>query len=292
MVDLRSLGQWTLGDALGGGRSAQVWAATDPAGREAAIKVVRQERGRRVEDGVRFLREGRLLSDLDHPAIPRLYEMGVAGADQMFLAIERIPGKDLRTVLTRLAKREIELRRSVRAALLLPAWRAACAAVAHAHERGIVHGDVTPSNIVADGQGRFGLVDWGLARRFDPPDPPEPRPEHDGKRPVLRVHGTPGYVAPERLSRPLEQPLPPSDVYSLGAVLYHLLCFAPAYAARTVPGRLAASFQPPADPRERAPAMEVPDALAEAALRAMAVEPGDRYPSAAALGEAVAAALA
>ncbi|MCO4771308.1 MAG: serine/threonine protein kinase [Deltaproteobacteria bacterium] len=277
----RMMGPWLLSDILGGGISAQVFAGAHRfSGKEAAVKVLRQDRSRRLEDGVRFLREGRLLSKLDHPSIPELLDMGVGDRSRMFLAIQRFPGRDIRTILQGLGGRTVEIRRQVRDDLLLPAWTHVAAALQHAHQRGIGHGDVTPSNILVDGRGgAAGLVDWGLARRFDPPA--EPDPPLDGPKGVLRVHGTPGYVAPETLGAERVQPCPATDIYSLGAVLFHILAFQPAIQASTVPGRLAAAWQPVQDPRELAPDMHVPDHLAVLAMRAMSVDPAHRPASAA-----------
>jgi|GEM_PF-6477302 len=277
----RLLGPWLLGEALGGGMSARVYSGVHQAsGVEAAIKVLRRDRTRRLQDGVSFLREGRVLKELDHPTIPRLLEMGVAENDRMFLAIQRFPGRDLRAALQGLANRPAPLRRQIRDQLFLPAWLAVTEAVTHAHARGITHGDLTPSNILADGKGVVGLVDWGMARRFDPP--PEPTGTEEETPSGIRLHGTPGYVAPETLGADRADATPLSDIYSLGAVLYHLLAFRPAIKARTLPGRLAAALLPVTDPREVAPDMEIPEHLAKLAVAAMSVQPAQRPPSAAA----------
>jgi len=270
------VGPWILGESIGGGVSGQVFVASHRfSGKEAAVKVLRQDRTRRLQDGVRFLREGRLLSELEHPSIPHLLDMGVAEQNRMFLALQRFPGRDLRTILQGLGDREPELRRRIRDEVFVPAWRDAVSALAHAHDRGVAHGDVTPSNILVDGRGGpAGLVDWGLARRFTA-DAAEDADLEETKG-AVRVHGTPGYVAPEMLGSERVEPNPLTDIYSLGAVLYHLIAFRPAITAATVPGRLAAALTPPPDPREAAPEMEIPDALADLALHAMRVDPDER----------------
>ncbi len=278
----KELGPWLLEAAIGGGVSARVYSAKHrETGVPAALKVLRGDRSRRLEDGVRFLREGRLLSELDHPCIPRLLEMGVDERQRMFLAMQRFEGRDARTVLQGLRDRPHVLRRQVRDQLLLPAWRMITEAIQHAHARGVAHGDITPSNILVDGRGAVGLVDWGLARRFDPPPEPTVADANTDDKGVVRVHGTPGYVAPENLSEPAAGPGPSSDIYSLGAVLYHILAFRPAIEASTIPGRLAAAWQPVVDPRDKSPDMEIPGHLAELAMAAMSINPTVRPSSAA-----------
>ena len=125
-------------------------------------------------------------------------------------------------------------------------------------------------------------MDWGLARRFGHRHEPTVADVNKDEDGVVRVHGTPGYVAPESLSQPATGPIPSSDIYSLGTVLYHLLAFRPALEASTVPGRLAAAWQPVQDPREKAPDMDIPEHLAKLAMDAMSANPHHRPKSAAA----------
>jgi serine/threonine-protein kinase len=168
----------------------------------------------------RFLREISALSKLDHPNIVRILDSGIDPAP--FLAMELVPGRELRAILAQ--------------SLSLPAPRAIALAahvahaLAHAHERGVVHRDVKPENVLVDERDQVKLVDFGIALL-------------DDSAAITRtgeVPGTPAYLAPEQVAGGAVGPA--ADVYALGLVLYEMLA-----GERAFPGDnwLARATRPP-----------------------------------------------
>src|SRR5215475_4376132 len=160
----------------------------------------------------RFLRESRLAASLDHPAIVPIYDAGeVAG--RLYIAMRLVEGTDLKRLLAEEGKLEPER--------ALDVVGQVAEALDAAHERGLVHRDVKPSNILIDQRGHCYLADFGLSRRL-------------GDVPVGgggRSLGTVDYVAPEQIrGAELDGR---SDVYSLGCVLYECLAGRPPFVRGT-----------------------------------------------------------
>ena len=153
----------------------------------------------------RFRRERQTLARLAHPAIARLFDGGETEAGDPYIVMELVDGRALDVWLADAAPS---------LATRLELFLAAASAVAFAHQNLVVHGDVTPANVLVDAEGQPKLIDFGIARPLSEADPDTPA----GKaRPRT---GTPGYAAPERLAGGPATTL--SDVYSLGRVLGHL----------------------------------------------------------------------
>jgi len=169
-------------------------------GSAVAIKTLRK---RKVDTG-RFLEEARVLASMRHPANVAYVAHGTWGDDQLFLAMEWLEGEDAAT----------RVRRSVADALTIT--RRAASGLAVAHQRGVIHRDVKPSNIfLVEGRPeRTKLVDFGVAL------------DADRARALTKVGafvGTMGYLAPEQASRDSSELDPRADVFSLGCVLFELL---------------------------------------------------------------------
>jgi len=190
------IGQGGMGAVYRGERAAGDFEHT------VAIKVIRPGAlsGALIE---RFRRERQTLARLAHPNIARLLDGGETEAGEPYIVMEFVEGRPLETWLGDTPGR------SERLELFL----AAAAAVAFAHQNLVVHGDVTPSNILVDPDGRPKLIDFGIAR---------PTTSEAVATPAGRAHSlTPGYAAPERLAGLPATTL--SDVYSLGRVLAFLV---------------------------------------------------------------------
>jgi len=156
----RRLGAWLLGELLGQGGMGAVYAARRVGGdfeQEAAVKVLRPSVGS-PELRARFRRERQLLATLEHPAIARLLDGGVAEDGELWFALERVEG----VPITRHA-RERDLGVAERLSLFL----AVCDAVEAAHRRLIVHRDLKPSNILVTAAGEVKLLDFGIAKLLE-----------------------------------------------------------------------------------------------------------------------------
>ena len=168
-----------------------------------------------------------------------------------------------------------------------------CNAIHYAHSRGVLHRDIKPSNIIVGKYGETLVVDWGLAKATGKSDP---RAEEHTLLPVASASasetvpgsmmGTPPYMSPEQAAGDLARVGPPSDVYNLGATLYHILCgvarFGGDDVAAVIQGVIRGSF-----PRPRQINSLIEPALEAVCLKAMKHKPDDRHASAKALGEDV-----
>ncbi|WP_165073106.1 protein kinase domain-containing protein [Paludisphaera rhizosphaerae] len=258
----RGLGRFRIMGLLGEGRHATVYRAFDPTlERQVALKLLRDEAPRSSRAQERFLGEARALARLKHPGIVSIFEAGRDG-DRLYLALDLIEGRSLDVVLA-------EGRPAPRRAAEIVADLAE--ALAYAHGLGIVHRDVKPANVRIDARGGVHLMDFGIAYRPDSPDPAAA----DALDVII---GTPAYLAPEQVGEGRGEVLPASDQYSLGALLFELLCGRPPFEGgpAAVMAQAAAAVEPPCpstvDPR-------VPRPLAEVCRRATARRPEHRYAS-------------
>lgn len=215
-------GHLRLIDVVGTGGSATVWRARDRRrGRDVAVKVIElgsDGAGDPLEVawlGDRFEREARALARLgDHPGVLSVHSVGVGDDGRAWLVTDLLPGGSLADrVLGPVPPVPLDPDRGVRLGLDL------AEALAHAHAHGVVHGDVSPSNVLFDGEGAGGgrgvLADFGLARVQES--------GRDGS--VVDGALTPAYAAPERHRG--APPTPASDVYGLGATLWAALAGTP-----------------------------------------------------------------
>jgi serine/threonine protein kinase len=253
----RGLARFRILGLLGEGRHGRVYRAFDPTlERQVALKLMSDEAPRSSRAHERFLGEARALARLKHPGIVAIHEAGRDG-DRLYLALDLIEGRGLAEAL---AEGRLSHRRAAEIAADL------AEALAYAHGLGIVHRDVKPANVRIDARGGVHLMDFGIALR---PESPDADPGS--------IVGTPAYLAPEQFDGGRREALPAADQYSLGVVLYQMLCGRPPFdgPAPSVLARVSA-HEPPSpdavDPR-------VPRALAEICRKAMAKKPDGRYPS-------------
>ncbi|MBI2933590.1 MAG: tetratricopeptide repeat protein [Planctomycetes bacterium] len=255
----QSLGRYILHEKLGEGGAGVVWRAWDTQlQRWVAIKEPRPGAGLPRE---RFLREARAAAKVRHPNLIEVHEIGEeSGRD--YLVMTYIDGRSLDTM--RLDPLRV-------AALMADI----CDAVHHMHANGLLHRDIKPQNILVDANGKGYLGDFGLAKDVS-------------SHPLTlegRLLGTPVYMAPEQASGKSAAIAPHTDVYGLGATLYHAAIRRPPFENA---GDMATLFQKltseaPAPPRRYDPAL--PAELEAIILHAMEKHPEDRYPNAAAMAE-------
>lgn len=193
-----SLGaRFRAGRLLGSGGQADVWLAHDlELNQPVAIKLFRPGLDSVARERLR--REVRLGRELSHPRLVRMFEL-IEASDRLGVAMEWVPGG---TLADRVSQGPLEIGEIVHVA------RELLEALAYLHDRGVLHRDVKPSNVLLDAGGHIRLADFGLAR-----------PEGDSgdlTRASVAV-GTPGYMSPEQL-RGLE-PGPGADLYGLGVTL-------------------------------------------------------------------------
>jgi len=286
------LGRHILLNEIGAGGMGRVLEARDPdLRRTVAIKVLARPHRVGREHLARFVAEAQTTSQLQHPNIVPLHDVGLTETGQVYFVMKKVEGRSLRQVIA--ALRAGEDREHFTLRRLLAMFVQICNAIAYAHDRGVLHRDIKPDNVMT---GRFGevlVMDWGVARLMGD-DTEKVTPGKGVSRTTLVetldgvAIGTPGYMSPEQASGDLANLDGRSDVWSLGAMLYELLTWERAFMGGNVFHLvLMASKSNPEDPRKRAPERTIPDELAEIALKALAKDPDARHQSALELGEAV-----
>jgi serine/threonine protein kinase len=238
--------------------------------RPVALKVVEPDVAPDPVVRERLRREARAVASMDHPNIVPLYEAGEKDGT-IYIVTRWIEGTELGTLIDN--EGSLDAARAARIAAQM------ADALEMAHERGLVHRDVKPSNVILTAEGHVYLTDFGLAKRAE---------TAPGLTKADQVLGTIDYVAPEQIEG--SEPDPRSDVYSLGCVLFEMLTGEPPFADQR--GAMAKMWaQVNAEPprvRDRRP--DVPESLEEVVRRAMAKDPAAR-PAAAAFRESVLAAV-
>ena len=206
----KTLGPYRILRLLGRGGMGAVYLAAradDEYERIVAVKVLRQDLASEASLA-RFAVERQTLARLEHPNIARLYETGVTEGGRPFLVMEFVDGLPVDRYCDhhRLnVTQRIEL------------FQGICAAVSHAHSNLLVHRDLKPSNILVTKDGRPVLLDFGIAKPLKPDGPGGDHQTLTGMRPM-----TPGYASPEQIRG---EPITiATDVYTLGVLLYELLC--------------------------------------------------------------------
>ncbi|MBK8618530.1 MAG: serine/threonine protein kinase [Anaerolineales bacterium] len=256
--------RYQLLEKLGSGGMADVFRARDPVlDRIVAIKVLRKDYSSNPDFQSNFRMEARAAANLSHPNIVTVHDFGFAD-NLLFIVMEFIPGKDLKQLIRERGRFTVEAG--------IPLIIQACAGLGYAHRAGLVHCDVKPHNMLVSPDGRLKVTDFGIARAL--------ATIAIGERNDI-VWGSPLYFAPEQAQG--EAPSPASDVYSIGVVMYELLCGTPPFTASTADelARLHISARP-IPIREYIP--DIPTALEEIIMKVLSKEPAARYRTADQLG--------
>ncbi len=214
-MDMQSIGPYQVVRRLGRGGMGTVYEGVDPqSGQHVAIKVLAAPLAREEGFRERFDAEIDTLRKLRHPGIVQLLGFGEQD-EHVFYAMELVDGPSLEELLQ--AGRRFEWREVAQIGADL------CRALRHAHDRGIVHRDIKPGNLLRGPDGSVKISDFGIARLFG----------HNRITSVGSVLGTAEYMSPEQAEgRPVDAR---SDLYSLGAVFYSLLTGRPPFQATSVP---------------------------------------------------------
>lgn len=233
--------------------------------REVAIKVLRDQYARDGNFLKRFEREGQIAAGMTHPNIVNVYDVG-HDHDMHYIVMEFIRGPNLKELIQRQGPFSVD------GAVFVIGQVAA--ALDYAHQRGLVHRDIKPQNILVDREGNAKVVDFGIAKGMRDPHLTE----------AGTGMGTVHYVSPEQ-ARGLEIG-PASDLYSTGVVLYEMLTGHLPFDAETPVGVAMHHVNTP-PPRPSSINPTIPAQIDEIVMRAMAKDPTDRFPSGAALESAL-----
>ncbi|MFV8751952.1 protein kinase domain-containing protein [Nannocystaceae bacterium ST9] len=288
---------YVLCDLIGEGGMGEVWQARQRSlGRIVALKRLR--RGTDAPQSIvrQFESEARLTGVLDHPNIVTVHELGRDQLGRVFYTMKRIVGTPWSQLIdegVRIdregARIKLELRDHLE--ILLEVANA----IAFAHSRGVIHRDIKPGNVMIGDYGEVQVVDWGLAVALRPLallGGAETWTIANLPRNALTC-GTPAYMSPETASAEREQISPATDVYLLGAVLFHVLYGRPPHRGRTVAEVIDAARRNAWTLPERVTSKLRPwhALLRPILVRALAGDPGARFPDASGFAEALREAL-
>jgi serine/threonine-protein kinase len=244
--------------------------------RDVAIKVLAPESAASESAVERLRQEARITGLLEHPHILPVYEFGTDDRGARFLCMKLVQGETLEDTLAWAGPSRLE---PEFLADLLVVFAKVCDAVAFAHSRGVLHRDLKPSNVMVGDFGQVYVLDWGVARLTPPASAGQQGSQRTARSAGL-LEGTPRYMAPEQLYGLSDELDERTDVFALGATLYQILTGQPPHDAESLPHialhRCAISIPPPESVVQGA---FVPAELSRIALKAMAYDPRDRYPS-------------
>jgi eukaryotic-like serine/threonine-protein kinase len=269
----RIVGSYRLDARLGQGGMGQVYRAVHPAiGSRVAIKVLTPDAAARRDLVERFFGEARVVNHIRHPNIVGVLDLGQLDDGRPYILMELLEGASLAELLLR--------RGPLPLATVVDIGRQVLAGLGAAHAAGVVHRDIKPDNVFVQTGGRVKVLDFGIAKLE-----PEMSAGSTGTR-TGALLGTPCYMAPEQVA--CERVDAQADVYAVGALLFEALTGRPPFVGGTV-YELFRQHLREAPPRPRALRPEIPAALEEAVLRALAKLPADRPPGAAGLDALLAA---
>jgi serine/threonine-protein kinase len=264
--------------------------------REVALKQILDKHADDPVSRRRFVAEAEITGGLEHPGVVPVYGLGAHSGGRPYYAMRFVRGESLKEAIEHFhgdkSLKETPGRRSLELRKLLRRFTDVCNAVDYAHSRGVIHRDLKPANIVLGKHGETLVVDWGLAKAVGRADPSAgehtiaPSSSRSSDTLPGSALGTPAYMSPEQAAGDLDRLSPRSDVYSLGATLYCLLCGKPPYEGddlgEILRKVLIGDF---ALPRAVSPSLD--RALEAVCLKAMATKPEDRHPSCRALADDV-----
>jgi len=269
----RMLGQYELMELIGKGGMARVYKSMQPAlERYVAVKLLHPSVAADEEFLVRFQREAKAAASLRHPHIVQIFGFG-HHEELYYMVMELIDGPTLRDELQRLKALDETLPFSEAQRIVGEVSEA----LDYAHDRGIIHRDVKPANILLTPEGQAVLSDFGLAFMIESP-----------RQTITGFVGTPEYMSPEQGQGLAVDAR--TDVYSLGGVLYEMLTGQVPFTAKTAIGIVMKHISEPLLP-PRSVNPDIPAGVEQVLLKAMAKDPQDRYSRVGELSRALAEAF-
>jgi serine/threonine-protein kinase len=264
---LTRIGKYEVECVIGEGSMGVVYRAMDPLiNRRVAIKVMNDAVAQDVALRERFLREAQTAGSLQHPNVVTVYDFGEVD-DHLFIAMEYVEGNDLADLL----QKDVSIPTIEALDLIIGLLHG----LAYAHKRGITHRDIKPANIRVDVEGKARLMDFGVAHLAS-----------SDMTSTGMLLGTPAYMAPEQITGGAVTA--ETDIFSVGAVLYELLAGRRPFTGDTLQSLMYSILNRTPESLE-AIAPKIPIGLHDIVMRALQKEPSQRYHSAMAMANDLAA---
>ena len=254
--------------------------------REVALKTLKPEYAGNSEAISRFNNESRITGCLEHPGVVPVFDSGNSESGLPYYAMRLLHGRTLKQAVVELHLDRNSPEFAQKQSALIRRLIDACEAIAYSHDQGIIHRDLKPANILLGDYGETVVIDWGLARQLGETDVVKQREANADNNTLSRpfetrvgtVLGTPEFMSPEQASGDPKLVGKPSDVFGLGAVLYSILCGkSPATSSSLEPGQRIADAKNASYASPKSKLATVPDGLNAICLRAMDVQPAERY---------------
>lgn len=239
----------------------------------------------------KFLREARITASLEHPNIVPVHDIGLDSAGSPYFTMKLLKGETLGTVLQKLDEGDETYLERYTLKNLMHIYIRICNAIAFAHSKGIVHLDLKPENVQLGDYGEVLVLDWGLARKIQvrkhgtapakaPAKTQKIRKQGASEAAAEQADGTPGYMAPEQISGSRYSSSFRTDIYALGALLYTMITYKNPLHSTRLDDMLRDTLQGNIQrPSERASDKEIPFGIEAVVLKAMSLNPDERYSS-------------
>ena len=260
--------EYLLIKVIGESGLSVVWHAIQvSAGRDLAIKMIRGQDSLKQKSRDMFLRQTLITADLDHPNIVPVYDLCRSESNELFCSMRIYQGERWDKLIgSKTLEENLEI------------WLKVAEAIAFAHFRGVVHRDIKPARVVVGSFGEVQLTDFGHAMVL--PNFRHYALLHEQSKCRDGMTGTPAYMAPEQAAGEYHKIGPWSDVYLLGATLFEMIVGVPPHLSEADNGRLNVMRVLQNALSNKIVQTNISNELLDIALKAIKTSPGDRYPSA------------
>ncbi|MHC4161784.1 MAG: SUMF1/EgtB/PvdO family nonheme iron enzyme [Planctomycetota bacterium] len=281
--------KYTIGAPIGKGGMGEVFLATDKdLRRQVAMKLLRKDAGGGRDQLLHFVAEAQATSQLEHPGIPPVHDIGNTDDGRPWFTMKLVRGRTLREILHDLLLGRREVEREYTLHRLVSTLERICEALHFAHERGVLHRDIKPDNVMLGDYGEVHLMDWGLAKvSGETAAIDTARVESGLETQYGALKGTLPYMSPEQMLGETDLLDQRTDIYALGCLLYEMLTLHPAFepSDRELVVKVQMGSFP--DVAGRHAGRRVPEVLADICRRAMAKDRDERFASSGELAEAL-----
>jgi serine/threonine protein kinase len=262
--------------------------------RVLAMKVIKPKLKNNSDTLTSFIEEAKITGLLEHPNIIPVHELGLLQEVGLYFTMTLAQGEALNQILKKVKTEVPEYIEKYTFYYLFNIFRKVCDAVSFAHSKGIIHQDIKPHNIIVGPFGEVFLMDWGLAKFISQQELKTSLDRIEtfgepGKSPAKKtdlIKGSPAYMSPEQALGDPDALTVQSDIFLLGATLYHIATLAAPYCGNSMPQIInKARRRDLIYPGNRNPGRQIPEALCRIIMKAMEPKKEDRYQSAAALAK-------